>query len=444
MEIAKRKRRVIRAQATGIINEADEHQLSDVNAAIEPHIIDDDAGAEFDHVVEYDDKITSCLGSMKSFGKMRTRADGGEPPGSGLRPPDDGVTVRTLADGGEPPGSGLRLPDEGVTGTRAGGGELWNKETLRLNAMRVGCTFLGLREHYTNSFCNRPAESTHRLFWELDGVEVSDAPENFPNVHIMEESTKGIKTVDGRYEVRLPWRDVALGDNRSLSEETWPIEQKFGNFTPDELEQKREIEIYSSATKMGRVTAWVFRNAGNLRTKAKKSGPLTAEEMEPEIGSRESHASSLRALWKKRKQMLYAFWQAWRHEYLLQLRLAYASKQVKAAGPKIGEVVLVQENVPSRAGREGRRIPRREEERESPEGLPPWCVKRGRRQKKRRSQDAHQDTPQRDLWPNRRRNAALKNQRPSRRRPHTIRPTAHAHCRSRAPRAYAQLLGTSN
>ncbi|KAH6919828.1 hypothetical protein HPB50_029185 [Hyalomma asiaticum] len=58
------------------------------------------------------------------------------------------LSVRTRADGGEPPGSGLRPPDDGVTGTRAGGGELRNKDTLRLNAMRVGCTFLGLREHY--------------------------------------------------------------------------------------------------------------------------------------------------------------------------------------------------------------------------------------------------------------------------------------------------------
>ncbi|KAH6929126.1 hypothetical protein HPB50_023836 [Hyalomma asiaticum] len=81
MEIAKRKRRVIRAQATRIINEADDilakqrapdtvaKQLSDVNAAIEPHILEEDADAEFEQAMEYDDKIASCLGSMKSFGK---------------------------------------------------------------------------------------------------------------------------------------------------------------------------------------------------------------------------------------------------------------------------------------------------------------------------------------------------------------------------------------
>lgn len=60
----------------------------------------------------------------------------------------------------------------------------------------------------------------------------------------------------------------------------------------------------------------------------------------------ESNASSLRMFWKKRKHMLHAFWQAWQHEYLLQLRSAYASKQTRTEGPKIGDVVLVRENIP--------------------------------------------------------------------------------------------------
>ncbi|KAH6948711.1 hypothetical protein HPB50_025925 [Hyalomma asiaticum] len=77
MEILKKKRRVIRAQATRIINEADDilakqatasdivavsgliehlplvqNQLSDVNAAIEPHILEEDADAEFEQAME--------------------------------------------------------------------------------------------------------------------------------------------------------------------------------------------------------------------------------------------------------------------------------------------------------------------------------------------------------------------------------------------------------
>ncbi|KAH6946918.1 hypothetical protein HPB50_016143 [Hyalomma asiaticum] len=308
-------------------------QLSDVNAGVEPHILEEDADAEFEQVMEYDNEIASCLSSMESFGKVT----------------------------------------------------------------------------------DQQTEPILRPFQELEGGEVSDTLEKFSNVHIMEEFTKGIKTVDGCYEVRLPWReDVALGEDRSLPEETWPIEQQFGNFMPDELEQKKEIEVlntsvdgagqlldlarFSSATKVHRVTAWVLRFVGNLRTKAKSvkialkkatghqcldfvelsivlaevkavinfrllsrvqddpndGAPLTLASfptgrrltaLPAEICSRESNASSLRALWKKRKQMLHAFWQAWRHEYLLQLRSAYASKQGKAAGPKVEEVVLVQENV---------------------------------------------------------------------------------------------------
>ncbi|KAH6937964.1 hypothetical protein HPB50_005476 [Hyalomma asiaticum] len=86
--------------------------------------------------------------------------------------------------------------------------------------------------------------------------------------------------------------------NRNTNEETWPIQQQFGNFTPGELEQKREIEVlntsvdgggelldlarFSAATKVDRVKAWVLRFMGNLCTKA-KSGPLTAEEIEPSM-----------------------------------------------------------------------------------------------------------------------------------------------------------------
>ncbi|KAH6919414.1 hypothetical protein HPB50_029598 [Hyalomma asiaticum] len=98
MEILKKRRRVIRTQVTRIIYEAGgilakqapdivavsalierlllvQKQLSDVYAANEPHIIDDDADADFEQMMEYDDKIASCLGSMKSFGKSRAWRD---------------------------------------------------------------------------------------------------------------------------------------------------------------------------------------------------------------------------------------------------------------------------------------------------------------------------------------------------------------------------------
>ncbi|KAH6948609.1 hypothetical protein HPB50_025230 [Hyalomma asiaticum] len=173
MEILKKKRRVIRAQATRIINEADEilakqapapdivavsglierlllvqKQLSDVNATIEPHIIDDDADAEFEQVMEYDDKIASCLGSMKSIGNSVA----------------DGPQIRNVV------------------------------------VLRASVT-------------DQQTKPILRPFRELEGGEESNTPEKFPNVQIMEEFTKGIKSVDGRNEVRLPWReDVALED----------------------------------------------------------------------------------------------------------------------------------------------------------------------------------------------------------------------------------------
>ncbi|KAH6948869.1 hypothetical protein HPB50_026620 [Hyalomma asiaticum] len=91
-----------------------------------------------------------------------------------------------------------------------------------------------------SSVTDQQTEPIPRLFSELEGVGVSDTPEKLPNVQIMEEFTKGIKTLGGRYEVRLPEReDVAVEDNHSVSEETWPIEQQFENFMPDELDQKR-------------------------------------------------------------------------------------------------------------------------------------------------------------------------------------------------------------
>ncbi|KAL1481749.1 hypothetical protein MTO96_050382 [Rhipicephalus appendiculatus] len=76
-------------------------------------------------------------------------------------------------------------------------------------------------------------------------------------------------------------------------EEMWPIEQRSGSFTPEELEQKKWIQVlnaavndegelldlvrFSSAIKVDRVTAWVLRFAKNLCARIKTSGPLTAE-----------------------------------------------------------------------------------------------------------------------------------------------------------------------
>ncbi|KAL1471357.1 hypothetical protein MTO96_039985 [Rhipicephalus appendiculatus] len=44
--------------------------------------------------------------------------------------------------------------------------------------------------------------------------------------------------------------------------------------------------------------------------------------------------------------MLNAFWQVWHSEYLKQLSSVYATKQAKGREPRVGDVVLVQENRP--------------------------------------------------------------------------------------------------
>ncbi|KAH6948879.1 hypothetical protein HPB50_026687 [Hyalomma asiaticum] len=284
-EIAKRKRRVIRAQATRIINEADDilakqqapdivaKQLSDVNAAIEPHILEEDADAEFEQVMEYDDEIASCLGSMKSFGKRLID----------LKPVTSTRNVRELRrlyDDLQVHMRGLKvlgvgedsyntmlypvllraLPQEMVlnyhrsqpdlctssTDGSSSAGSAPEHQTAFTTLIRYFRRELESQEraleHRTNNSIDQQTEPIPRLFSELEGVGVSDTPEKLPDVQIMEQFTKGNKTVDGRYEVRLPEReDVAVGDNRSVSEESWHIEQKFENFMPDELDQRGRI-----------------------------------------------------------------------------------------------------------------------------------------------------------------------------------------------------------
>lgn len=74
---------------------------------------------------------------------------------------------------------------------------------------------------------DQQAEPILRLFWELEGVGVSDALEKFMKVHSNEKFTKDIKSVDGHYEVMLPWREnVALADNRSVAERQFRLLSK--------------------------------------------------------------------------------------------------------------------------------------------------------------------------------------------------------------------------
>ncbi|KAH6947551.1 hypothetical protein HPB50_019739 [Hyalomma asiaticum] len=85
METLKKKRNVIRSQATHFTNDADkllnnrsvvdlkevsvlierlrlvERQLKDIDTAIEPHLREEDAEAEFESVLEYSDRVATCI-----------------------------------------------------------------------------------------------------------------------------------------------------------------------------------------------------------------------------------------------------------------------------------------------------------------------------------------------------------------------------------------------
>ncbi|KAK8782725.1 hypothetical protein V5799_015934 [Amblyomma americanum] len=78
--------------------------------------------------------------------------------------------------------------------------------------------------------------------------------------------------------------------------DVWPVESQAGDFTAEELEKKREVgvlnstsdkedelldlEDFSSASRVNRVTAWIFRFVRNLRSSDRISGPLTAAEID--------------------------------------------------------------------------------------------------------------------------------------------------------------------
>ncbi|KAK8765528.1 hypothetical protein V5799_031863 [Amblyomma americanum] len=78
--------------------------------------------------------------------------------------------------------------------------------------------------------------------------------------------------------------------------DVWPVESQPGDFTAEELEKKREVgvlnstsdkedelldlEDFSSASRVNRVTAWIFRFVRNLRSSDRISGLLTAAEID--------------------------------------------------------------------------------------------------------------------------------------------------------------------
>ncbi|KAH9372558.1 hypothetical protein HPB48_010007 [Haemaphysalis longicornis] len=111
-----------------------------------------------------------------------------------------------------------------------------------------------------------------RQFWELEGVGVSENSQNPSNCQVKDEFKNNLQTVNGRYQVKLPWKDnEELETKREVNVATTTSEEQ-----PDLLMLTR----FSLATKVNRVTGWVMRFLHNLRSKEKTSGPLTAAEIE--------------------------------------------------------------------------------------------------------------------------------------------------------------------
>ncbi|XP_077548532.1 uncharacterized protein LOC144161808 [Haemaphysalis longicornis] len=155
------------------------------------------------------------------------------------------------------------------------------------------------------------SSSLLRSFWELESVGVTDAlDDDPPGKHVRRNFEASITQSNGRYEVALPWKaDVRLADNKQvalnrmenvrkkLSKNKGLLEEydqaiRFYQNSgiaerADVLEIATEpsaelldISRFSSASKVNRTTAWIFRFLHNLKSTEKRSGPLTATEIQ--------------------------------------------------------------------------------------------------------------------------------------------------------------------
>lgn len=58
-----------------------------------------------------------------------------------------------------------------------------------------------------------------KAFWELESMGVSDLAETATDERISRDFSANIKGANGRYEVKLPWKnEVDLADNRAIAE----------------------------------------------------------------------------------------------------------------------------------------------------------------------------------------------------------------------------------
>ncbi|KAK8773825.1 hypothetical protein V5799_011642 [Amblyomma americanum] len=378
MDVLKKKRKAVTSQATRLTKETDDilaaeeaptnekvsvllerlrlvkQQLNDVDAAIEPNVKDDEAEAEFEQVIEYGDKIATCICRLNLKKEQTEQAS-----------KDKEIRFQATV-GSASAAQRIKLPKLELTkfdGKRKNWQPFWeqfevavHKDTElsnidRLNYLKTLLTggavtaIAGLQasalvqDHMQGLVDVKPvfsARNVRALRGLYDEIQV----------HMLGLKTLGIED-DGYQAMLYPVllralpKELILDYHRSHAEnqeEATPAvvddsgsttsssdssqltplhsllrffrfelesrertledrpDDAHGDFTAEELEKKREVgvlnstsdkedelldlEDFSSASRVNRVTAWIFRFVQNLRSSDRISGPLTAAEFD--------------------------------------------------------------------------------------------------------------------------------------------------------------------
>ncbi|KAH9378062.1 hypothetical protein HPB48_022878 [Haemaphysalis longicornis] len=124
------------------------------------------------------------------------------------------------------------------------------------------------------------SSSLLRSFWELESVGVTDAlDDDPPGEHVRRNFEASITQSNGRYEVALPWKaDVRLADNK----QEWHKRADVLEIATEPSAELLDISRFSSASKVktDRTRLDFPLPLNNLKSTKKRSGPLTATEIQ--------------------------------------------------------------------------------------------------------------------------------------------------------------------
>ncbi|KAK8773557.1 hypothetical protein V5799_011910 [Amblyomma americanum] len=397
MDVLKKKRKAVRSQATRLTKETDDilaaeeaptnekvsvllerlrlvkQQLNDVDAAMEPNVKDDEAEAEFEQVIEYGDKIATCICRLNLKKEQTEQAS-----------KDKEIRFQATV-GSASAAQRIKLPKLELTkfdGKRKYWQPFWEQFEVavhkntelsnidRLNYLKTlltgeavtaiaGLQASGdcysdavdiLRQRFRNPeafvqdhmqglidvkpvFSARNVRALRGLYDEIQvhmrGLKALDIEDDgyqamlypvllraLPKELILdyhrshaenqEEATpavvddSGSTTSSSDSSQLTPLHSLLRFFRFELESRERTLEDRpddaHGDFTAEELENKREVgvlnstsdkedelldlEDFSSASRVNRVTAWIFRFVRNLRSSDRISGPLTATEID--------------------------------------------------------------------------------------------------------------------------------------------------------------------